>query len=564
MAVSVKHSKAASLLLGVCALGLLLTALITVSMIFVSRSFPSEAPSSFYDALAGYDATAGAAPADTAGLIKQLDQLEKKAAGVENLLSVLKRRRALVLNAGSAGPAAGEFRRAYAAALRRALKALPFSPPLAALASEELLWDNPAIDPGAAAELSSLACRVGGEPLLAFALHALAGDLESPEAAAALPQAEGLFAALLAGQGPVSPDERGLLGVDLAILRLLRGDIPAATAQVNSLIAQAPSFPVLEFAAEFLYDYGDPLEAAKLFARLPGEKNLGRQADALSLAGHRPRSIWRAIIAPAPQGEGDPALRARGYYNLAVSAESRREELNYLEQLIAQNAQGPGAGAGESAYAIVRYTRLFNAPRAIAILEGLDRGEALLDLEWYRRQGESWTVERALAETWLLLNRHPGDARIYRWAAYYFDRQHRYEDTALVLKEAAHNQVEGPWVELHRGLTLLREGRLAEGDALLAELAAASRFIPWQVFANLGRVQEARRRPTQALESYETAAGLAGRDRDAVRVQLGIARCLRSLGREQELRRVLEYALDLDPENLNVRLELHRLAAQGL
>jgi hypothetical protein len=47
--------------------------------------------------------------------------------------------------------------------------------------------------------------------------------------------------------------------------------------------------------------------------------------------------------------------------------------------------------------------------------------------------------------------------------------------------------------------------------------------------------------------------------KEAARIQLYLARCLRALGRFGEVRPVLERAGELDPDNLNIRLELRRL-----
>jgi hypothetical protein len=47
--------------------------------------------------------------------------------------------------------------------------------------------------------------------------------------------------------------------------------------------------------------------------------------------------------------------------------------------------------------------------------------------------------------------------------------------------------------------------------------------------------------------------------KNAARVQQHIARCFVSLGRQSEAIRILLYSLDLDPENMSVRLELERL-----
>jgi tetratricopeptide (TPR) repeat protein len=45
----------------------------------------------------------------------------------------------------------------------------------------------------------------------------------------------------------------------------------------------------------------------------------------------------------------------------------------------------------------------------------------------------------------------------------------------------------------------------------------------------------------------------------ASRIQVRIAYCLKSLGRIEESRRALQYAIDLNPDNLTARMELDRL-----
>jgi tetratricopeptide (TPR) repeat protein len=543
------------LLLGVCVLGLFLSLALVGALCFIrfSSGFSMETKkdSAFYDLLKEYDnaLTAGSDARRLAGL---LDQLEKKALDVESYLAVLKRRRALALK--------NILKDHYRSALDRAAKAFPFSQSLEALGAELILADNPELQGAAAAELAARASAITDRPLLAFALYALAGEFESPESAAAVPQGEKLFAAA----GPLlRGSEQIQIITDLAILRLLKGDIQGAAALINPLLTAVPAGgtidEVYQFTAEFLYDYGDPLEAARLFAGMPGEENLGRQGDALVLAGYEPRNVWLSIISPGWASAVGTPLLTRTLYNLASSAGTREEKLNYLEQLISRSA---GAVEDEGiTFGIIQYTRLFDSPRAIAILEGLDRANnGLLDLEWYRRRRDTWSLERSLAETWLLLGRHPEDSRIYQWGAYYFDYQHRYSDTAALLQNATYNHIEGPWIGLHEGIGLIREGQLEAGEARLQAVPSA----PWQVPANLARILEARRAAAAALKSYETAASLVKNPRDAARIQLRIARCLRALGRDGEIRRVLQYALDLDPDNLNVRLELHRLDTLGL
>jgi tetratricopeptide (TPR) repeat protein len=161
------------------------------------------------------------------------------------------------------------------------------------------------------------------------------------------------------------------------------------------------------------------------------------------------------------------------------------------------------------------------------------------------------------AEIWLLLGRHPDAEALYQWGAWYFDRQRQYPETALLLRQARLHRMDGPWLALHDTLRLIREGRLDEATVLLQEQHQGGGI--WQIPANLGIIMESRRSVTAALDYYETAASLIKDPRDAARVQLRIAHCLHMMGRDQDSRRVLEYAQDLDPDNLNARLELRRL-----
>jgi tetratricopeptide (TPR) repeat protein len=101
----------------------------------------------------------------------------------------------------------------------------------------------------------------------------------------------------------------------------------------------------------------------------------------------------------------------------------------------------------------------------------------------------------------------------------------------------------------------------------------------WQASANLGLLLDIAHNPQEALQYYEIAAGMlapglvgqptadegipaagmAPEQRDAAKIQIRIAGVLRDLGKEQESIRALDYALDLDPENLEARIEKRRL-----
>jgi tetratricopeptide (TPR) repeat protein len=160
------------------------------------------------------------------------------------------------------------------------------------------------------------------------------------------------------------------------------------------------------------------------------------------------------------------------------------------------------------------------------------------------------------------LERYPETEYLYDWGAWYFDRQRRYDETAMLLKTAARRNFSGYWMDFYQALQYIREGNLDAAEDLLAEAAvAAAQDDQWAAFANWGRVLEALRAPARALEHYERAmaAVVEVDEHTASRIQVRVAHCLRTLGRIAESRRALEYALDLNPDNLTARLELGRL-----
>lgn len=533
-----------------------------------------EAGGDFPRMLAEFDLLAerpeGASPERLNSL---LEGLEKKALSVESHLSVLKRRRNLARYSGFPPERAALFIGAYGEAAARISGYFPHSEPLAALAAEALFLGDPRIAPETAEALEDLLARIRDPALrpLALSLYVLSGKLGDPQSAAGVPQGEALFASAIP---LVSEKEGEQFLVNRGILRLLAGDIPGCGALVKTLLAGPPGggggFPetpwspspeTLRFGAEFFYDFGDPLESAELFSRFSDEKSLARQADALWLAGYgdTARNLWHSLTLPQDAGGAQDQDRiSRSLYNLAATAPSPEEKAAYLERFFAEQQPAPSPAL---TYGILAYTRLLDTPRAVVILEEQDlKNEGLLDLELLKRRRDLWTIDRTVAELWLLLGRHPLDERLYQWAAAYFDLQKRYDETAVLIKTAGYNHLGGGWIDLNQGIRLIREGRLDEGEALLRGLSGRS----WQADAVIARSLEARRSNAAALEYYETAASRVGDKKSAARIQLNIARCLRALGRNREIRRVLEFAGDLDPENLNVRLELRRLENQGL
>jgi tetratricopeptide (TPR) repeat protein len=124
---------------------------------------------------------------------------------------------------------------------------------------------------------------------------------------------------------------------------------------------------------------------------------------------------------------------------------------------------------------------------------------------------------------------------------------------------AERHGMNGSWMRIHGALNNLAAGSMDAAEEQLRGAAEES----WQVNANLGRILETRRSPRAALDCYEKASETVTDAVQAARIQIRIASCLRTLGRADESRRVLEYALDLNPDDLNARLELSRLNQAG-
>lgn len=529
---------------------------------------------SWRGSLAEFDALA-AAGADPDLLERILNRLEKQAEGVESRLSLLKRRREL-------SGRAPRFLNAYRDAARKAADDFPYSRPLAALAAAALIHDSP-MTGALAEELRKYTPLLedGAFSPLVLAARILQGDMRNIERARASPRLAALFSdAFPLVSGGMDAAEAEALIVNFAVLDILDGGAREAAARIiladtGENARHSPAF--LRFAAEYYYDFGDPLRAAGVFSELEGEEALIREADSLWLAGYPEAAgnIWKALVSPERREEAQApsaalaalpvsgGTRIRSFYNLAAVSDEA-EAAEWLRRLYAERGTGFTEKAGPEAdalrFGIIRYTRLLPLPQALAVLDDAAlQTDPFLDLELLRRREEIWTPGRVTGETWLLLGRHPGVQELYRWAAWYFDRQREYGETSRLAGIAASRGADGPWLSLHRAISLIAEGNL---DGAEEALSSAPENV-WQAKANLGLIMEARRSPAAALSLYETAVSAmekSGINRtEAARLQLRIAACFTVMGRPEESRRVLEYARDLDPENITVQMELRRL-----
>ena len=515
-----------------------------------------------------------------------LDHMETRTEGVENWLSVLKRRRQLTSHAGAIPGMASRYLQMYRQSSQRALRDFPFSEPIAAVAAAAVIQDA-AITAEMGENLRVILPRLTSTRFvpMRLSLHVLLGDFKSPERAAVnLLEDDGL--SLDFAISAIGRDVEAIL-TSLVILRVLEGETWEALSAIQSALARGhASHDFIRFAAEFLYDFGSLVRSAELFHSLPGEDALIRQADALWLAGYteHARHIWALLAAPrtellpaaAPAAglaglQGSIALESRALYNLAVTAQNTEESEALFERLV---RQGHWGGTYRE-LGVIRFSRLMDAPGAIAVLEAerADSGDsyaggfplsALIDLEILKRRMETVEAARIIADTWLLLHRHPETEGLFEWAAWYFGLQRNFTETAMLLRTVERHGFSGLWRDTHEGLQLIREGRFDAAISIMEAIQMES--DDWALAANMGRIFEARNASARALEHYQRALALvmetgkpASRYETASLLQFRIARCLRTLGRMDESRRALVLALELNPNNLNARLELGRM-----
>ena len=476
-----------------------------------------------------------------------LSSLLEKAISVEEYLSVLKRRRVLA-------HIDRRYIDSYEHAARRALEEHPHSAPLAAIASDALLMNSFILNEEDRALLGNYAFNLSQSrfSLMELGLWILSGEMENAERASAIPWL-GLLLAQDLSSLPFYIRED--IAVNEFLLHAREGDTTGASFAINSLLSSVPdneqvNSGIIRMAADFFYDHENFTRAAELFTGLDEDRDHSLAASALTLAGFGGAgNIWYSLA-----GSNDPAIRMRSHYNLASFAQDPGEAIMWLERLLVMPfSQDNIAGT----YGIIRYLRLLDTERSLAILDDDNlRRSPLLDLEFLRLQMDSLPRRRVEAEIWLLLARHPQEDMLYEWALWYFDHQRLYGESALLFQAAARNYVEGSWMELHRALAHIVEGRLDEGERIL--LALLEHGSDWRAAANLGRIQESRRSIGSALVFYEMAASMVNDRIAAAQIQLRISRCLDALGRFQEGRRALQYALELDPDNLHIHREIRR------
>jgi hypothetical protein len=548
------------------------TAILSKTGVFKAKD--GEHPSDFYQKLRLFDDVLALSGEEInhSHIKNLLETLDKSAAGAEARLLLLKRYR----NLARRHP---EYREDYHKAAVHAAEKFPHAAVISALAAEA---DMDAVEPAEAPEKIKQTALLLSEngPLseaallpVAFCLYALSGALDNMNSAASVKRVDSLYAAFIeslrAADDTQSEEVRESMLVDSAIIKIANRDQENATAILARLEPRkAARVKTLSFMANYAYDFLNPLLAAELWSRLGGESDLANAASALYVAGEtgKARNLWLLLMKDTNNNTGGTAKPLKILYNLALTTENANEKSAYLEHLLA-NAENNDENREELIAGLIMYTRLQNEERARSILSEypLSKQEPLLDLENLSRAMESMPQDRAVAETWLALNRHPESPEVYRWAAWYFEYQRRYEDLDALQRFAAQHKLESPHLDFHEALGYIRNEKNSESAALLETIGT----VPaWLRHANLAVIFDAGHEYTAALRYYEEAAaeilsGTTPSDNEraaAARIYLRMSRCRRILGAGPEYeRRDLERAYELDRENIDIRLALRNL-----
>ncbi len=553
-----KKSLHAAIAVGFAAVLLVIAGIGVAGLANRAMNQQAEEEQRFFQALQEFDVFLTNAPGIVSAtqINRAFDDLEKKALSAESLLSVLKRRRILAQTDGDT-----VYIAAYRESAQKAAARYPGSEPLALTAAEAVLMDKEetsakyggstfdAAYPDAES-LRSYAARLSDARYKpsALSIYVLLGDLNDPVRASSIPHKEMLFPESLSSEK---------LAIDGAILNILGGDITSATVRVNELLKTSNSSYARDFAAQFFYDYDRPLRAAEIFAQSNEEKDLIRAADALYLSGNveSARSHWTLL-----SSSDNSAFKMKSLYNLAATESDSTKTAAYLTQLTASGAPVIDASSDSAPYMVygaIKYSRLLSPANAEQNLSSLTKIDPLIELEILRRNRELWTPEKTAAQTWLLLNKHPSDARLYEWAGWLFDFQRQPKETDWLVQNATYNNITGSWLDLIKGIALMENG---DFDAAYEQFMTVPSEYSYAASANIARILESRYSTKDALSYYETAVKEDSKNKKtAAHIQYRMSRCFHLLGRDAESKAALEKALELDPEYLAAQSELKRL-----
>jgi len=473
----------------------------------------------------------------------RLDRMEKLAVSVDSWLSILKRRRALA----EIHPFSADN---YRKSIENALNSYPYSQPITAIAAASLV-KNSRVNSQTAQQIRSMLPSLT-EPFFntfRVSMHVLIGDFENPESAEAIPS-------------NLYTDGTELITLNLAVLKTIRGDYRGALSDIQMLMNNygqsdnAPSEKAVFFAADFNYDFGSMLRSAEIFSYLSDERSMIRQADALYLSGYKETAsaIWEILS----ESSNETSL-----YNLASASNDPLKAVSYLERLVnieKENLRSPAAGE----FGLVRYSRTFDYLPAVTLLNNNQKFPAgdypYIDLEICRRHAQVQNSARQAAEAWLLLDRHEQNENIYKWVFRNLFFNRNYAEAKILFNRMEQLKLDYYWINYYKALYLMSEGSLDTAENVMRNIAAS--YYNWQDYANLGRILEAARSPSRALEQYEAAVlkmDLKPENfKAASAILVRMAGCYTALRRPIDALNSLRYAVELDPGNMTAHFELEK------
>lgn len=317
---------------------------------------------------------------------------------------------------------------------------------------------------------------------------------------------------------------------------------------------------------EAAFSLGDYATARSLFAVSGTSVGKLRAADAAYLAGDvaGARAIWEGLFSAAAgsvsalSGVGPEAA-----YSYAATSAGSAERTEAARQVL-------DLYPGFEAAAVLLSRGLADPSAAMAVLSPfvdtepsggpssgppaagsgapmLGGNDGLAALETLRRSAAGLDPWRAAPVLWLAFNGQPHDERFARWCAWRFSSAGDYREALRVAATYRRTGGDRPWMAYYEGLVAAMDGDTVGAETLFRRASPDS--SSWRIAANLGAIEESRRNPAAALRLFETAISMVPDPARKSALLVASARQLSSLGRESDRRRVLEYALSLDPLN---------------
>ncbi len=561
----IKSISSGNILRVVCIAGLILSTCISIPLLIVSIIHAKESFRQEQAAVTRSSSEAG-------GLLESLDEFdrvlaqnrlsppinrldfilntaEKNALSVDAHVSILKRRRILAKEIPAYVPQ-------YQNAVYRNLAMFPYSENISIIAGEALLLQKNQLDDNDKKDLSNYIKNISvRNSVILLGFYLFEGSARTLTTAKQIPRAAEIF---MSGIDRIDKNEQPGLITSAAILQILADRKDAAVNLINRYRTTLLEQPVSAwFLVEASYDFNNPMTAASVLGiedyPYVNSQSIIRLADALYRADNTndARFFWNLLTFPEDDQEAVPySILEKALYNLAGTSGANDERQAYLEKLLAISP--------DNLSGIIMYSRLLNHESAVRLLHQTfaKQADPFIELELIKQNRGYSEPGKTVADTWLLLGRYPANPEIYQWASYFFQEMRMFDEADYLKKNAEYNNIDAPWLTLQKALDAMRAGDLDYAEELLKSVSPES---GWEIPANLGLIKKSQLALTEAIEYFESASSLCGNNKDQALIQLNIALCFRALGNVQEARRVLYYAQDLDPNNLQIRLELRKL-----